>query len=174
MSTAKKLDIFAVLGKLNTKTGQYYDSLTPEEQKTIAPFVLQRWATGTTNAFQVYSVNEFVNPYVFTLQHHKGLLWRLLVAANAGVNQRYQWTKALTKPHESKPVAIAIIRDTHGYSTRDAIDTLGLFSYDDLLAMAIDLGYQQDDLDKLAKEFGIKKSKRTKKTKDVASQLMDF
>ena len=68
-----KLDIFRVLDHTSRKDQKFYRELTDDEQKAYMPLVAMRWMTGTTDARQIYFLNELVNPFVFTFTKAQGI-----------------------------------------------------------------------------------------------------
>ncbi len=175
--TDKKLDIFAILAALDRKDVDFYSNLTPAEQKTIQPFVLMRWLTGTYNKRQVFLINELINPYVFSMNDHKDLLWKMLTMCTTGKPQRYVWNKPGARGSAS-PTAIKIIQQYFGYNSRDSAQTLKLLSHDDVILMAEELGWQDDEINKVRKEFDmplLKVAKARKKTTKVTNlDLIEF
>lgn len=153
MAAERKLDIFEVLNAINAKKSEFFDHLTDEEAKTIQPFVLMRWLTGTDDEQQIILLNEFVNPVAFTLTTHKKLLWQLLTICNSGTRQRYQWLKLPGKRIANKPIATELIKKTYGINTKEAIDTIQLLSEDQLIDMAFDAGMTGEEVTKLKKEL---------------------
>lgn len=156
-SNTEKLDIFRTMKAVDSKNPQFYDKLTEDEVKQLQPFLVMRWMTGTSSARQVYFMNEFVNPYAFSLTNHKRLLWQLLTVAADGKSRRYEWIKAPGKATSSKPVSVDVIRQHYGYSTKHANDALPCLTVDDIIDMAIDLGRQPEDIQKITKEWKPKK-----------------
>src|SRR5271157_4202027 len=89
---AFKLDIFDLLGKLNSPhSGDIYSKLSDEEKKGFAPLVVMRWMSGTSDKRQIMMLNEFVNPYIFALGKHPHLLMMLLQVASSKTQKRYNW-----------------------------------------------------------------------------------
>ena len=148
-----KLNIFEVLGKINSQNHQYYPSLSEEEQKAIAPLVLMRWLTGTTDARQIYFLNELVNPFVFSLAQHKQLLFDLMVVCSSGKSRRYVWKKAKGKNSSKHPNATKVIQDYFGYSSSKAQESLPLLSTETILNYAEELGTQPDVIKLIKKEL---------------------
>ena len=155
MPTPKKhkFNIFDVLGKINKKNTKFFRAMPQEEQKAIAPVVLMRWMSGTTDARQIFFLNEAVNPYVFPLAKHPELLIDLMTICAPGQFKKYKWHKSLNKRSSSTPTAVSVIRNYFEYSQREAQDSLPLLSNDDILDYAEQLGYQKDEITKLKKEL---------------------
>lgn len=152
-SVAPKLDIFRVLGAANKKDTSFFGNLTPEEQKAFYPVLIMRWMSGTSRPDQLYLINECVNPYVFSLPHHKLLLWQLLTIANSGVNQKSTWIKAPGRNNTAKPISIKLIQKQYGYSSTRAAQALLLLTLDDIIEIGINQGYQVDELASIKKEW---------------------
>lgn len=150
---AHKLDIFEVLRQIDEKNKKYLTTLTSEELATIQPSLLQRWLTGGASAKQIYFINEFVNPYVFPLYKHKQLLWNLCCIAADGKRTRYKWIKPPSRTTTKKPTSIRVIKETYGYSDKDADAAIGCMTLDGILDLAEDLGYQPSDITTIRKEW---------------------
>ena len=150
---AKRVEIFKLLGSLSKKNTGFYDALSDEEKRTVAPLIVQRWLSGTDSARQIYFLNELVNPFVFSLHRHPDLLIKLMTVCTPGRFQKHNWKKALTKKKTNTPLAVRVIRETFGYNTLDAIEALPLLTNPDILAYAEDLGFQPDEIRKLKAEL---------------------
>lgn len=150
---AEKLDIFRVLAALDDKDVSFHSNLTEAEQKAFQPFLVMRWMSGTSDARQVYFINEFVNPYAFSLPSHKGLLWQLLTLSNSGKKRRYVWNKLPSSSTSSKPVSTKIVAEYYKYSMKDAAAALAILSHADIVDIATEMGVQPDELSKIKKEY---------------------
>ncbi len=147
-----KLDIFDVLKQLSVKNREFYAKLNEEQQKAFMPLIVMRWLSGTRDARQIVFLNELVNPFVFSLYHHKELLAQLMATCTSGSSRRYIWNKAKTKA-SSTPLALGVIREIFGYNSTHAADALSLLSASDILEYAEQLGRQKDEIAKLKKEL---------------------
>lgn len=148
-----KYDLFAVLGQVNTKKADYYDSLPEEQQKQIQPLLIQRWMSGTNSARQVFLLNEVANPYVFSLFKHKTLLWQLLTIAAPGKFAKYNWMSQKGAKEHNQPVATKVVMEYYSYNSKHAQDAVKLLNCEQIITMANDLGYQPDVIAKIKKEF---------------------
>jgi hypothetical protein len=155
MAAPKKraLDIFDVLKNIDLKNYGFYDNLSEEQQKAYVPLVLMRWLSGTKDARQIVFLNELVNPGVFRVTNHKGLMHRLMCVSTSGASKRYNWMKANQKKGGSTPTLIKAVRQYYGYNSREAYDALSLLDNDDLLEIIYALGYQKDEIAKAKKEL---------------------
>jgi hypothetical protein len=153
----RRLDLFKLLGEISKKNITYYETLSEQEVKEFIPFVVQRWLSGTTNKQQIYLLNEIVNQCIFNLgNQHKKLLFDLLTIACSGRSQKYYWNKLPTKTVNSKPVSLDVICQYYNYSKKQGTEALALMSYDDVVYCAEELGKQEEDINKISKEWGVK------------------
>lgn len=143
-------DLFDGLAKLSSRDLQWYDKLTPEDQKAASPFVMARWMTGTSDQAQLVRINTFVNPYGFSLGQEKSLLFKLLAAAATGKSKRYQWLKSPGAKATIK-LRLEVIKQYYDVSTREAIGYDSIEG-EDILTMAEELGWEVEELKKLKKE----------------------
>lgn len=150
----KKLDIFRVLKALDDKDISFFSSLSDEEKKEFQPFLVARWLSGTYSKQQLYLINELVNQYLFSFSKHKELLWYLLTICTTGKPQRYTWNKNTTKG-SSYPFAVNVIKQFYGYSSKDAERNINVLQPSVIIEMAENMGWQDDDINKVRKEFGL-------------------
>lgn len=166
---AEKIDIFQVLDHCSKKNISFYENLPDDKKKAIAPFVIQRWLTGTSNGQQIFLINEIVNPFVFTLQKHKTLLWYLITCCMPGKTQRYFWNK--TKTSTTKPETLTVVCEYFNYSKKHGRDAINVLKHSDIISCAESLGKQQDIISKINKEWGVKNAGSNKsKTLDDDSR----
>lgn len=148
-----KLNIFRVLGHINKKDRQFYQTLTEQEQKAFAPLTVQRWLSGIDDPAQIIFLNELVNPYVFSLQKHKNLLYKLMTICTDGHQVRYSYPKNKSAKGSNLLTVIQVVKDYFNYSTKDAFITLPLLSDEDILTYASELGRQNDEIIKIKREL---------------------
>lgn len=93
------VDLFEVLAAMDRKDYDYYDKLSPEQQKKIVPFMLVKWMStikGSEGLQRYYtmSTNEYANKHLFNeyVQKHPKLQWLMLCAASPGLGKQFhQW-----------------------------------------------------------------------------------
>lgn len=147
----KKLEIFKVLENISRKN-RFYDGLTDEEQKSVQPFVIMRWLTGCSSAQQIYFLNEFVNPYVYSLSKHKELLCDLLSVCTLGRNLRYKWVPPVANT-KMFPNISELIASAMNCKVSEATDLIFAFTDEEILEIADELGRQAEDIAKIKKEL---------------------
>lgn len=152
-SSTTKLDLFNTLGQLSKKNINTYSDLSDDDKKAFQPLVIMKWLSGTSNPAQVFFLNELVNPYVFSLHKHKGLLARLMTVTTTGNTQRYKWTKSKSKAGSSTPKTIDLICEYFTYGSKHAVEVLAILSDDEILSFAEQLGRQPDDTKIIKKEL---------------------
>jgi hypothetical protein len=151
MTDEKKPDLFTFLAKISVGDHKYVSAISDEDKKSLPPLVVMRWLTGTTDEKQIRYLNHFVNPMVFNLSGHSDLLYKMMMSSCTGSSRKYSWIKR-NKKTERSPMAIEVIKAYHSCSTREARSYLPLMTKDNLREMSEALGYDNDQLKKLAKE----------------------
>lgn len=147
-----KLDIFGLLNSLNSaKSGDIYSKLSDDERKGFAPLVVMRWMSGTSDEQQIMLLNEFANPYVFSLGKHPHLLMQLLQVSSSKTNKRYQWIGIKSKAKNKE--AIKVVAEYFEMSVRQAQQLNPFPPPEEILQMAEELGYDKTEITKLQKEF---------------------
>lgn len=92
-----ELPLNQVLGALDKKDMKFWDRCTPEQQKKIAPFLLNRYmsivkGSAELHAYYLMATNQRVNVNYFALSKHPKLVWQLLCTVSPGMgNQSHQW-----------------------------------------------------------------------------------
>ena len=94
---SNKLQLNTVLAAIDKKDYTFYDRLTPDHQKQLSPFLLNRYVSLVkgTNELQTYYLmagNQRVNCTYFELAKHPKLVWQLLCTVSPGMGtQFHQW-----------------------------------------------------------------------------------
>jgi len=153
MAKEYKLDLFTYLNNLSRKNSKFYNSLSDDEKKEISPLIIMRWLSGTSDARQVFFLNELVNPFVFTLGKHKELLNQLMSLCTSGKQYKYNFIKAKSKKTTSTPKSVEVIKEYFHYSTLEAMEALLLISNEDVLSFAEQLGKQPPEIATIKKEL---------------------
>lgn len=105
---AGKLDIKRELSAVDLKNYDFYDSLTPEEQKEFSPYVLMRFTASVQGDQDIQEwflemTNEMVNKNHWDLsKNHKALLWKLYAATGVGVKCFHPYLAAGKKEKANK------------------------------------------------------------------------
>lgn len=92
-------NLFEALAALDKKDYDYYDRLTPEQQKKFVPFMMIHWmsaikSSGDLARYYVISTNEHANTYLFneSVMKHPKLQWYMLCASSPGLGKQFhQW-----------------------------------------------------------------------------------
>lgn len=149
----RKLDIFAVITATQNKDFNFYSNLAEVQRKEFAPVVIQRWLTGTSNALQTVLVNEYVNPYVFSLHNHPELLYKLMTVAAEPRSGRTTYPKTKPRSSKNKPIANEVVQRFYNATIREASEMVDTLHVNQILDAAYDLGYDEPTLKKLRKEI---------------------
>ncbi len=152
-----KLDLWKLLSSINMKNIDYYNNMTEEEMKEFSPLVIMRWLTGCSDsrskpARQLAIINQFLNPYVFHLRKHEGLLYKLMTITTDNFDGKYRFIKK-HKPNIKFPKSTKVIKELFNYNKKDSQDAVNVLSSTDIIDMAKTLGYQDPEIKELKKEL---------------------
>jgi hypothetical protein len=157
MAKERALDMFSVLARIDEKDYSIWDSLSEEQIKEVSPYMLLRWMTGTTNEKQLIFLNRIVNTLLFSVGNdHKELMLKLLTVSSQGGQKRYKWINHKTNKKAGSKLALEVVKTYLRESERHAIDAMRLYSPEEIIEMAEDLGWQLDEIKPLKKELGVK------------------
>lgn len=98
------VDLFEILNAIDKKDYTYYTSLTPEQQKKVALYVLLHWTSqvkgnSALQSYMVRSVDYNANTHFFNeqVQKHPSLCWMMLCASSPGLGKQFhQWIPSLS------------------------------------------------------------------------------
>ena len=116
------LDLFEVLAALDKKDYDYYDRLSPEQQKKFVPFMMIQWmsaikGSGELQHYYLSSTEYHANKYFFNerVYKHPKLQWLMLCAASPGVGKQFhQWIPNIS-PKVAKLESPAKLKDIKEY-----------------------------------------------------------
>jgi len=146
-------DIFEILNNINSNNIEYIDKLEDGELSDFKPFLVQQWLKGATSNkdYHLLLTNEFCNEYIFSLSKHPKLLYKLFCVANGfDENTYYKFRK---RTINKKPLSNTIISAIYSYSTEHANDVVNIFSKNEMVGMAEQLGYDKDQIKRVKKEW---------------------
>lgn len=151
-----KLNIGYEMAQFDAKNKNFFDELTPEEQKKFSPYLMIRWGSSVDGspdmqAYYLMSTNEKLNKNFFDIStsQHKKLQWLLATTVSPGLGkQRHNWLAP--KKRESNSKATKFFKELYPHLKDDDIELLGkLNSKDDIKKLARQHGWD----DKRIKEY---------------------
>jgi hypothetical protein len=142
----KRIDIFGIIDKLQQKNRAVIDQ---EEQ--AAPFLLQRWLSGTNDELQILLLNDTSNEYLFSLNKQPKLAMSLLVAATSGNSNRCRWIKQTANKEHA--LVNSVVAKYYGITIKEAKLHAAMMSKDDILDAACFVGLQPDEIKNLKKQL---------------------
>ena len=92
-----KLNIANEMSVFDRKDRTFYDSLTDEERKKFATFLMIRWGSSINGSrelqeYYVQSTNHYLNKHFFSLHKHPKLQWLMATAVSPGMGtHRHNW-----------------------------------------------------------------------------------
>ena len=102
------LPLNTVLSALDQKDMKFWDRCTTDQQKKIAPFLLNRYMSLVKGnqelaAYYLMATNQRVNTNYFALSKHPKLVWQLLCTVSPGMGKQFhQWVGHKKKGASSK------------------------------------------------------------------------
>ena len=125
-----KLQLNTILAAIDRKDYAFYDGLTPEHQKQVTPFLLNRYVSlvkGNSDlaAYYLMAGNQRVNSQYFELAKHPKLVWQLLCTVSPGMGtQFHQWVGHKKKDKNNKDKNRKYIEQLHPTAKSDELDIL--------------------------------------------------
>jgi len=126
------LPLNQVLGALDNKDMAFWDRCTTEQQKKIAPFLLNRYMSlvkdnGDIAAYYLMATNDRVNKQYFELSKHPKLVWQLLCTVNTDIGkQSHQWVGNKKKDASDKKTReiYKVLEVLYPMAKRDELDMM--------------------------------------------------
>ena len=125
-----KLPLNTVLAAIDKKDYDFYDRLSDDHKKQVAPFLLNRYVSlvkGNADlaAYYLMAGNQRVNSQYFELAKHPKLVWQLLCTVSPGMGtQFHQWVGHKKKDKNSKDKNRKYIEQLHPTAKSDELDML--------------------------------------------------
>lgn len=114
------LSIHNEMAQFDRKNRDFYDSLSDEQKKKFAPFLMIRWGSAVKGSrelqeFYVMSTNLQLNRHFFNINgtRHKKLLWLMATTVSPDMgSQRHEWIAPhkRDKPKTGKRKILAQLR----------------------------------------------------------------
>ena len=127
---ADKLPLNTVLSAIDKKDYDFYDRRTPDHQKQLAPFLLNRYVslvkgTSELQAYYLMAGNQRVNCTYFELAKHPKLVWQLLCTVSPGMGtQFHQWVGHKKKDKNNANKHRKAVERVHPHAKSDELDML--------------------------------------------------
>ena len=147
------MDIFRTLKEISNANLDFIESLSEEDLKGFSPVVVQQWLAGADEHREYHTLftADICNPYVFTLGKHPKLLYKLFCVANGFGDGRYTYIKK--QSNKTKTETVKLLCEYYNESPTKMSDELCLYSLEDVVDMAHDLGYTTDLIKKVKEEW---------------------
>lgn len=96
--------------------------------------------------------NEFTNSFVFSLQNHPKLLYKLFCVSSGFGETKHYYPKANAKKRPNG--SLKLLMNHYHSSEKEAVDMLKFYDKESIKELAEYNGYQDADVKKLLKEWG--------------------
>jgi hypothetical protein len=121
------LNITNEMRALDLKKRDWYDQLTPEQQRKFSPYLMIRWGSSVQGSaelqeYYLRSLNQRLNRKFFSVNssRHKKLLWLLATTVSPDMgSQRHTWLAA--KRRESNTARLKTLRQLYPNYREDEI-----------------------------------------------------
>jgi hypothetical protein len=152
VATEKALDLWWALSQLDRKNHNLWNELNEDQRKEVSPYMMTRWLAGCSDPDQLIKLGTIMTSCVFELGQHKELLVGLLAACTSGDTKRYKWVAYKASSGKTSK-ALELVATAFNQPLRHAVDTLALYSKDELLELAHEQGWQKEEIKDLQKEL---------------------
>ena len=130
-----KLSIQNEMAQFDRKNRDFYDSLTDEQKKKFAPFLMIRWGATVQGSvelqsYYLMSVNEKLNKHFFDIStsKHKKLQWLLATTVSPGMGtHRHTWI-GMKKRDSSNNKSEKFLRELYPEARDDEIALLAVIN----------------------------------------------
>jgi hypothetical protein len=142
--------------QFDRKNRDFYDSLTPEQQKKFSPYLMVRWGSlvaggADYQAYYIMSCNERLNKNFFEINttQHKKLQWLVATTVSPDMGTfKHPWI-GLPKKAASNTRAAKFLREIYPHLQDDEIDLMSeINDKDDFKRLARDHGWSDERIKK--------------------------
>jgi len=157
-----KIDLFELLSALDQRDFDFYTTLTNEQKKAFAGIVAMRWMSCVPDynkelcEYHIIVVNDCANVHFWNseMQKHPYLQYLLLAVCGLGIKQRHEWIKGLLNKNKTKSKIRELIKKYYPTANNNEIDMfLSMNNQDDIINLAKQLGYQNEQIKELQIEL---------------------
>ena len=148
-----KIPLNVVLKALDLKDRDFYDQLSDEQKKSVAPFLLNRYMSSVQGAgelqeYYLIANNQRVNINFFDYSKHPKLQWLLLTSVSPGIgSQRHEWIAPKRKGKDPNAKKLKFFEGLYpGMDDTDLGLLAELHTEDDVKQIAEDLGWDKKDI----------------------------
>ena len=130
LSLTDKLPLNTILAAIDRKDYAFYDGLSDEHKKQVAPFLLNRYVSlvkgsSELQAYYLMAGNQRVNKTYFELAKHPKLVWQLLCTVSPGMGtQFHQWIGHKKKDKNNSNKRRKDVERLHPHAKSDELDML--------------------------------------------------
>lgn len=114
------------------------------------PYITMKWLASCKDPIRISRVNGLLNVVSFSLNKDKKLLYYLSCALSDGEKKRYNWIKRYKNNENTK---VEILSAFFNITPREARTSLHLYTIEDWIEMAIELGYTEKEIKALHKKI---------------------
>lgn len=152
---ATKLPLNRVLGAMDRKQKDFYDSLTDEEKKAFSAFLMNRYASSVKGnpALQEWwliATNKRVNTNFFDLAKHPKLQWLLLTTASPGMGTAFhEWIPYKKKDAVNNKV-LKTLKTLYPFAKEDELELMATINTtSDIKTHLENMGYDKKEIKEL-------------------------
>lgn len=148
-----KIPLNAILQALDVKDKEFFDLLSDEQKKTVAPFLLNRYMSsvqGVSELQEYYLLadNQRVNTNFFDYSKHPKLQWLLLTTVSPGLgSHRHEWIAPKRKRKDANSKKFKFFEKLYpGTEDTDLQMLAELHSEAEVKDIAQDLGWDKKEI----------------------------
>jgi len=150
---ANKLPLNRVLGAMDRKQKDFYDTLSDEEKKAFSAFLMNRYASSVKGAqalqeWWLIATNKRVNTNFFDLTKHPKLQWLLLTTASPGMGTAFHaWIPGGKKKNAVNNKILKTLKTLYPFAKEDELELMASMNTKaDVKKYLISLGYDDKQI----------------------------